>query len=274
MRRLLLAALLFMAAPAAAQGVPEALRGNWAAGSCAAPEALLHVTARGVVRLPASGPARLVRFRALRLQDGWTLGTGAGAEAPRMMLRPNADALDLAEPDAKLRDDRLPGATPVTRWLRCQAGSTGLALLHGEGLAFLGTLEKLEAVCQAGPMPICIAGLIAEADVSGDGLLSVAEVARLLRGATWALAAQQGSEPEAIAAAGGLGSIAALAAARLVVASLDYDGDGRLSAAELAQDRLVFPPGTGSADGQPAMIEALAEGAGLLRNLIERLATE
>ena len=274
MRRLVLAALLLAAPAAAAQGVPESLRGSWAAGSCAAPEAILHVTARGIVRLPASGPARLVRFRALRDQDGWTLGIGDGAEAPRVMLRANADALDLAEPDAKLRDDRLPGATPVTRWLRCQAGSVGLALLHGEGLAFLGTLERLEAVCQAGPMPICIAGLVAEADVSGDGVLSVAEVARLLRGATWALAVQQGGEPDAIAAAGGLGSIAALAAARLVVDSLDYDGDGRLSAAELSQDRLVFPRGTGSPDGRPGTIEALAEGAGLLRNLIERMVSE
>ena len=69
MRRLVLAALLCAAVPAAAQGVPEALRGTWAAGSCAAPTALLHVTARSVARLLADGPARLVRFRALRDQD-------------------------------------------------------------------------------------------------------------------------------------------------------------------------------------------------------------
>ena len=154
MRRLLLAALLVMAAPATAQGVPEAMRGTWAAGSCAAPEALLHVTARGAVRLPADGPARLVRFRVQRDQAGWLLATGAGAEAPRVMLRADGDALELAEPDAKLRDDRLPGATPVTRWLRCQVPSVGLALLHAEGLAFLGTLERLEAVCQSAAMPI------------------------------------------------------------------------------------------------------------------------
>ena len=67
---------------------------------------------------------------------------------------------------------------------------------------------------------------------------------------------------------------AGYAAARLIVSSLDYDGDGVLSPAELGQDRLAFPPGTGSAAGQPGTIEALAEGAGLLRNLIERLATD
>lgn len=276
MRRLLLAALLLLPAamPAAAQGVPDALRGTWAAGSCSAPTALLHVTARSVTRLPADGPARLVRFRALRDQDGWTLGTGTGAEAPRVMLRARDDALELAEPDAKLRDDRLPGATAVTHWLRCQAGDVRLSLLHGEGLAFLGALERLEAVCQIGPMPICIGALVAEADVSGDGLLSVAEVARLLRGAAWALAVQQGGDVEGIAIAGGLGGVAALTAARLLVGSLDYDGDGRLSPAELAQDRLVFPSGAGSPDGRPGTIEALAEGAGLLRNLLERIASE
>ena len=181
---------------------------------------------------------------------------------------------ELAEPDAKLRDDRLPGATPVTRWLRCPAGDVTLALLHGEGIAFLGALERLEAACQAGPVQPCIAALVAEADVSGDGRLSAAELARMLRGAAWALGVQQGGDAEGLAIAGGLGGAAALAAARLLVGSLDYDDDGRLSPAELAQDRLAFAPGTGSAQGRPGTIEALAEGAGLLRNLIERLASE
>lgn len=276
MTRLLVVALLALSAPAlaAAQGVPEAMRGGWAAGSCLAPEAVLFVTARTVVRLPGAAPARLLRLRGLQERDGWTLGIGGGAEAPRVMLRVAEDALELAEPDAKLRDDRLPGPTPVTRWLRCQAGGAGLAVLHGEGLAFLGTLERLEAACQAGPMPVCIGVLVAEADVSGDGHLGVAEVARLLRGAAWTLAVQQGSEPDAIAAATGLGAIAALTAARVIVGSLDYDGDGRLSPPELAQDRLAFPPGTGAVEGRPGSIEALADGAGLLRSLIERIASE
>ena len=43
---------------------------------------------------------------------------------------------------------------------------------------------------------------------------------------------------------------------------------------ELAQDRLVFPPGTGSEAGRPGSIEALADGAGLLRALVERAVSE
>jgi hypothetical protein len=270
-RRLLIAALLLAAPAALAQGIPEALRGTWAQGACATPTALLHLTARSAVKLPADGPARLLRLRGLRTQGDWTLGTGAGAEAPRLLLRPADAALETAEPDAKLRDDRLPGDTPVLRWQRCATPPPALAALHGEGLAALAALERLEAACQEGAMAPCLAALVAVGDVSGDGMLGVAEVARLLRGTAWAMAAQDGAGPEGLAAAAGLGGIAALAAARLLVDGLDFDGDGRLSATELAQDRSAWPAG-GAAAGRPVALEALDEGAGLLRGLLERLA--
>ncbi|WP_232475227.1 hypothetical protein, partial [Neoroseomonas rubea] len=246
----------------------------WVRGACTAPEAVLQVSARGALRLPVEGAARLLRFRTLRAQDGWTIGTGGGAEAPRIMLRAAGDALESAEPDAKLRDDRLPGETEVLRWTRCETPPAALLLLHGEGLAFLATLERLEAACQGAGIEACIAALIAEGDVSGDRLLGVAEIARLLRGAAWALAAQQDSPPEGLAVAAGVGGVAAAAAARLLVESLDFDGDGRVSAAELARDRTAWPPATGGGEGRPVAIEALAEGAGMLRALIERLAGE
>ncbi|WP_198372564.1 EF-hand domain-containing protein [Roseomonas rosulenta] len=274
MRRLFFTLLLLAAGPAAAQGIPEVLRGTWAQGACAVPTDLLHLTARNLVRLPADGPARLVRLRSLRALGDWTLGTGAGAEAPRVLLRAAGDALETMEPDAKLRDDRLPGDTPVRRWQRCTVPPPGLAALHGEGLAVLGALERLEAACQEGAAPPCLAALVAVGDVSGDGKLGVAEVARLLRGVAWAMAAQDAGTPEALATAVGLGSIAALAAARLIVDGLDFDGDGRLSAAELAQDRAAWPSGGGAAAGRPVVIEALGEGAGLLRALLERLASQ
>ena len=275
MTRFLLPLLaLLAAAPAMAQGVPEALRGTWTAGACTAPEALLHVTARSVARLPAEGPARLMRFRSLRETEGWFLGTGGGAEAPRILLRPAGDALETIEPDPKTRDDRLPGEAPPLRWERCTTPPPALALVHGEGLAFLGALERIEATCQGGTAPGCLDAVVAVGDVSGDGLLGAAEIARLLRGAAWALAARDQAEPDTFAAAVGLGSLAALAAARLMVEGLDYDGDGRLSAAELGQDRVAFPPGAGDARGRPIGLEALADGSALLRGLLDRLAAQ
>lgn len=276
--RLAMAALLaagFVASPRAQgvpQGVPEALRGAWAAGECAAPEALLFVTARAVVRLPAAGPARLVRFLELRELQGWTLGTAGGAEAPRVLLRAAGDALEEAEPDAKTRDDRLPGAVQPTRWRRCESLPAAWTLLHGEGLAFLAALEPLEAACGGADGASCLREVLRQGDVSGDGMLSSAEVSRLARGAAWLLASQEGSDADALPAVGGVSLLAGLAAARLLVESLDYDGDGKLSAAELLQDRAPLSPGLGAAAGSLLRLEGVSEGAGLLRALLEGLA--
>jgi hypothetical protein len=280
------AALLLLAGPALAQApapvpvpvpvpVPEALRGPWHQGDCAAPTATLQLTARAAVRLPADGPARLIRFAETRADEGWTIGTGRGAEAPRIMLRGTATALETAEPDAKLRDDRLPGDTPVRAWHRCPAAAPGIAGLHGEGLAFLAALEGLEAACGSGATPdACVAGIVREGDVSGDNRLSVAEIARLVRGATWLLAAAEDAPPETVLATGGGGIIAGVAVARLMMESLDYDGDGKLSAAELAQDRLGFGRATGTAAGRPLRLEGLQEGVALLRGVMDGLLLE
>ncbi|MCQ4160735.1 hypothetical protein NON00_12440 [Roseomonas sp. GC11] len=251
--------------------VPAALRGAWFAGECAAPRAMLQVTARAVARLPADGPARLIRFGETRRQEAWHIGTGRGAEAPRILLRGDAQALDTAEPDAKLRDDRLPGNTPLQSWHRCAAPPASFAALHGEGLAFLGTLEVLEAAC-GGPAATpaqCAGAVVAEGDVSGDGKLSAAEIARMVRGMTWVLAASEDAAPEGVLAAGGGGLLAGVALGRLAVESLDYDGDGKLSAAELGQDRGAFTRALGSEAGRPLRLEGVQEGVTLLRSLMD-----
>lgn len=259
------------APPPPLAAVPPALRGPWFAGGCASPTAMLHVTARAVARLPADGPARLIRFAESRAQAGWTVGTGRGAEAPRILLRGDATALQTAEPDAKLRDDRLPGDTPLAAWSRCAAPPPAMAAVHGEGLAMLGTLEVLEAACggpEAGSAG-CLAALVAEGDVSGDRLLSVAEIARLVRGMTWVMAAAEDASPEGVLAAGGGGLLAGVAIGRFAMESLDYDGDGKLSAAELGQDRAALTRSLGAEGGRPLRLEGVQEGIGLLRGLLD-----
>ncbi len=268
MTRFLLAALLLAGAPAMAQGVPEPLRGAWFGPGCAAPEAMLFVTPRAAARLPLEGSARLWRFIQVSEAAGWTLATGRGAEAPRLGLRLEAGTLASLEPNAKTRDDRLPGDTPTETWRRCPEPPATFAALHGEGLAFLGALERLEASCTGAAEP-CIAALFATADVSGDGSLSAAEIARLLRGAAWVLAAQDGAAMETIGVANAAGAVAGLLAARLIVDSLDYDADGRLSVAELRQDRAPLASGTGDPAGRPFRTENVNDGAGFLRGLIE-----
>jgi hypothetical protein len=280
--------------------VPAALRGAWFAGECAAPQAMLQVTTRAVARLPADGPARLIRFGETRRQASgspapaaqapaaqapggqapgvpagaaqeWHVGIGRGAEAPRILLRGDATALQTAEPDAKLRDDRLPGDTPIAAWRRCPTPPPAFAGLHGEGLAFLGSLEVLEAACGgAAASPAgCVAALVGEGDVSGDRLLSVAEIARLVRGLTWVLAAAEDAAPEGVMAAGGGGLLAGVAIGRFAMESLDYDGDGKLSVAELGQDRAGFARALGSEAGRPLRLEGVQEGITLLRTLLD-----
>jgi hypothetical protein len=257
------------AIPAAA--VPAALRGAWFSGDCAAPAALLHLTARAAARLPEDGPARLIRFAESRAQGDWLVGTGRGAEAPRILLRAAGTGLQSAEPDAKLRDDHLPGATPLQSWHRCPTPPAAFAALHGEGLAFMATLEVLEAACGSpGATPAaCAAAIVAEGDVSGDRLLSPAEIARLARGAAWVMATAEDAAPEAVLAAGGGAVLGGVALGRFAVESLDYDGDGKLSAAELGQDRAVFSRATGSEGGRPLRLEGVQEGIALLRSLLE-----
>ncbi|MGX9963214.1 hypothetical protein ACVFYP_07810 [Roseomonas sp. F4] len=268
-------ALLLACAPVRAQGLDqglaEPLRGAWFLGDCADPETMLLVTPRAVARVQQDS-SQLFRFREMRALEGWSLGTAGGPTAPRLLLRPAASGLETAEPDAKLRDDRLPGDTEVEAWHRCAAPPVALAALHGEGAAFLTALEHLEAGCGSGTPGACAAAILAQGDVSGDRLLSSAEIARLLRGAAWLAAVQEGAGQEAMVATLGVGGLAGLAAARLLVESLDYDGDGRLSAAELAQDRAAFATAPGNAAGRPLRMDGVAEGAGMLRGLMEGLA--
>jgi len=249
-------------------GVPDALRGPWFLGACAAPTAMLQVTARAVVRLPSDGAARLWRFAGFGAAAGWTVGVARGAEAPRLLLRGAETALETAEPDAKTRDDRLPGeGVTVEAWTRCAAPPASLVLLHGEGLAGLAALEIIEAGC-GGEAASCIGAVVAAADVTGDRLLTAAELARLGRGLAWVLAAQTGADPGDLAAATGLGALASLAGARAVLESLDYDGDGRLSAAELGQDRTGFGAARGDPRGTPLPLDAVGPALEALRGLV------
>ncbi|MDB5372512.1 MAG: hypothetical protein JWP04_1154 [Belnapia sp.] len=273
-----LAALLFLLVPdlAAAQSepaVPEGLRGSWFQGDCGRPTTLLHLTARAAAQVPGDGAVRLLRFTALRDQAGWSIGTGRGAEAPRLLLRAAGEALETVEPDAKTRDDRLPGEAPIGRWQRCPGLPPALAMQHGEGLAMLAALEHMEAGCGGADTAACLGALVDQADVSGDGMLSTAELARLTRGAAWLAAMQEGVTVEALGAASGAGALAGLLAGRGLVESLDYDGDGKLSVAELGQDRMgpARPGPLGTAAGRPLRSDRAGPALDALRGLISGL---
>lgn len=267
---LLLPGAALAQAPAAA--IPEPMRGNWSDGDCARPVAVLHVTPRAAVRLPTEGAGRLLRFSAIARHDDWVLGTADGAAAPRLLLRMRGDALETVEPEAKTRDDALPGPAALQLWRHCPQWPPALVAQHGEGIAFLGMLERIEAACNDGMGSAgCLAALYRAADISGDGLLSSAELARLFRGAAWIAAVEEPADERP--ALQGLTAAAALLLARGVVESLDYDGDGRLSLAELAQDRGGLPESGGTAEGRPLPLIGLTEALGALRAAVSGGAT-
>jgi hypothetical protein len=273
MRRILaLLLLLLPGVPALGQAVPEPLRGAWFAGDCADPQAMLVLTGRSAARLEAEAAARLFRFQDSRALEGYTLGVGTGAEAPRLMFRAAPEGLETIEPEAKTRDDRLPGDAAVQVWRRCEAPPAALALLHGEGIAFLAAFEHLEEACGGSSPGACAEAIIRQGDVSGDGALTAAELARLMRGAAWMLAVQEGATQDTLVASVGAGALGGILAARLLVESLDYDGDGRISLAELLQDRgAAFARAAGTPGGRPLRVDGLAEGAGMLRELMDGL---
>ena len=260
-----------LALPATAQGVPERLRGAWFAGDCADPTAMLVMTGRAAARVEAEAPARLVRFRETRELSGWTFATGVGAEAPRLLYRAADEGLETIEPEAKTRDDRLPGDARPSVWRRCPATPPLLAALHGEGIAFLAALEHLEAACGSGTPGACATAIVQQGDISGDSLLSVAEVARLVRGASWVVAAQEGSTQDVLFGAVGIGGLAGVVTARLLMDSVDYDGDGKISAGELGTDAANFARATGTPAGTPLRTQGLTESAGMLRGLVDGL---
>ena len=77
--------------------------------------------------------------------------------------------------------------------------------------------------------------------------------------------------PETLRRATGAAGLAGVLAARLLVESLDYDGNGRLSAAELGQDRVAFGAAHGTGAGRPLDGAQTAPGLEALRSLLSGL---
>lgn len=272
------AALLGAGLPAAAQdaAVPEPMQGLWISGECAAPEAMLFATHRGWAMLPTGGTQRLWRTERIgTVGDGYILLVGDDEEHTRLLLRATPAGLEVREPPEKLADTELPGDAPAVSFRRCPAIPAPLALLHGEGLSFLGALDGIEAACAHGDTAACIDAVWVWADVSGDGTLTAAEVSRLARGVAYAAMLSQGTETEELAAALGAGALGGVAVGWALIASFDYDGSASLSKAEVMQDRFP-PPGlagaVAAAPSLPGPGASLSAQLGGLKALFEELA--
>lgn len=236
-----LAVCLLALLPAAgfSEEVPDTLRGVWATPDCVSPEDTLVIyrsfylwlgqeeTALTGVTMPESQPEDWTR---LQESDGYPnffrlLPDGKLREA---FLPDNADPASSPQDDWQTTDyESCQGALPRSQ-----------VLLHGEPMALLQVASNAQAVCQL-DRQACTSILFAGVDVSGDGNLSTAEIARLFRVAGYVAAVSEENPANNDELAGVLAASLPIGPlmASAVINSFDYDDNGALSLAELSQDR-------------------------------------
>ena len=179
--------------------------------------------------------------------------------------QPAKPRLPLAGPPTE-RDP--PDAWTYTDYARCRVMPSAFAIPHGEAVAVLAGLDQMRAACgsNAASDAACGAGLFKLADVSGNNEISIAELARVGRVATY-FATTMGGEAtpvgEILAAYAGAVAITPLLAKAIVV-SFDYDDSGALSLSELMQNREALFE---SADAQALSVAARPKIEGLIEQL-------
>lgn len=243
---------------------PDWAWGTWATPTCEDPAFVSFGTAQLVVARDREGRVWAFAkegFVPLGGEGGWTrvrYGSGLGAQV--QLARPLADdRLEIADFTGPTppRDDELAsgaalpslgGPWRLTEYRRCAAVPGGVAaLVHAEAAAVFESLRAVETGCAGADETACGGALMSAVDVSRDGHLSTAEVARVGRVVAYlagiAPLMEGGGEPtteQELAGYLGVATVLGPAVADLLVKSLDYDADGRISTVEMAQDRAVL----------------------------------
>lgn len=220
------------------QEVPQQLRGIWGTPDCVAPADTL-VMHRGFYLWIGQDETSLKGLSAKDSEGNWIrLEEPSGYPVFFQLL-----------PDGKLRETYLPedanfAEQPQDDWETadfesCQASlPRPHVLLHGEAIALFAVFDQVYGSCDQ-DRQACAQTLFDGIDVSGDGQLSRAELARLLR--VIAYTAAVGTDTPANNA--DLGTLVASSLpiapliASVIVNSFDYNNDGVLSMEEISHDR-------------------------------------
>lgn len=220
--------------------VPAPFRGTWAYPTCEAPQETVLVFHRSYLWIGSQGTELRGISLASRQPGDWTRVEDSNG-TPYFFRQSNPNELQ----ETFLPRGAPKSAVPSDRWGQvtyqsCQGVlPRSLVLLHGEAVAMLRLIETVSPWC-ASDRNRCVKALFDGVDVSGDGTLSRAEIARLVRIGTY-LAAVSSEEPpddpqltSALLAALPVGPLIATA----MVNSFDYDNNGTISMQELSQDRV------------------------------------
>ena len=191
----------------------------------------------------------------------WGFGNDCGVNNPIMMVSPRAaiivDDQSIALAKAQYvsqslllsftgADDRL--LLPIAGLTECPALPVRISLALAEAISVFERSDDIYDACVSddGAGAGCVPLVIELIDISNDGKLSQAEVARIMRVAAIAIGYLLSVEDqdEAFVPAETLiaAHLSALAvgpiAAATIIHSYDYDGDGYLSLGEVMQDRV------------------------------------
>jgi hypothetical protein len=246
---LILAAVIFFGvSESRAQDIPAKMAGVWAEGDCDTAERVRLLNSFGMIDFVPVGGAtymQMLFFQQVKPANG------AGIIEATLVSPSTNESLDHA---FEMLDGRLDGT-----FARCRQPPLWLTWTFGEMIAAFTALDTINSACGQRDSPDCLQSILDYADVTRDGLLTVAEVTRVFRalGVLIAYAAQ----PQALLPVENLTVATAVAGfagpffAKTVIEGMDYDGDGALSVTELLQDR-------GDAAGVSAALQALKPATG------------
>lgn len=243
--------------PLAAAPLPPGLAGIWSDAACGSDGRVRVVNPLGILEFRTLAGERQVQLSLF--QDVAPAPDGRSVMA--VLESPTEDRL--SEQQLPFADGGFDGA------VRCPSMPASLLLPFGEAVALFTAAGELQPSCAEGTDAACFRRAFALADLTGDGRLTLAELARVLRGASFFMGYL--AERQAIQPADRLAAPVALAGwlgpplLRPLLDGSDYDADGALSPADLAQDRAAGPlPLAGAAP-----LRGVSDALQSLRTLLE-----
>lgn len=235
----LLCALLLPAQFLWAQNVPDSLRGIWASPNCEAPTQTLAIFKGFYLWIGEQETVLTGLSSSSTTQDGWTKLIESGGYPNYVQITADGKLREAYRPD-NAPENASPDANWSTQdYLSCANRlPRANVLLHGEPMAMLKAIDNVYGTCETDRQG-CATTLFAAVDVSGDGKLSTAELARLIRIGTYLAAVSSDDSLENTELAGTITATIGLAPilASAVIHSFDYNNDGGVSLIELSQDR-------------------------------------
>lgn len=215
--------------PARAQsaGLPEGYSGIWVEGEC-----------QSASRVRILNDLAIIDFLSIRGEPHLQI---VGIKSARMTGSVVTVTLSTSTGETLQNELSLDGRRLNGTFNRCDQPPPVVAWTLGEVVALFEAAGRIQRLCAAGDSQRCLRAAFEAIDVSRDGVLRPAEVARLLRVLGFVVGYAAAERPivpaKDLVVPTAIGGMLAPTIAGGFVDNYDYDGDGGLSLDELIQDR-------------------------------------